>query len=69
VQQRVNALIRITLQFPLFPAVKQILAWSGLDCGECLPPRTRITVEQQRMLQARLVEAGFGELVARATRV
>jgi N-acetylneuraminate lyase len=68
VQQRVNALIRITLQFPVFPAVKQILAWSGLDCGGCLPPRTRITVEQQRTLQASLVEEGFGELVARAIR-
>jgi dihydrodipicolinate synthase/N-acetylneuraminate lyase len=58
-QQRVNALISITLQFPLFPAVKQILAWSGLDCGTCLPPRAPLTLEQQRSLQERLVEAGF----------
>jgi N-acetylneuraminate lyase len=65
-QQRVNALIRITLQFPLFPAVKQILAWSGLDCGSCLPPRAPLTLEQQRSLQARLVEAGFVELSAPA---
>jgi N-acetylneuraminate lyase len=69
VQQRVNALIRITQRFPVFPAVKQILTWSGLDCGACLPPRARITVEQQRMLQESLVEAGFGELVAPAIRV
>ncbi len=65
-QQRVNALIRITLQFPLFPAVKQILRWSGLDCGICLPPRAPLTPEQQRSLQASLVEAGFVELSARA---
>jgi N-acetylneuraminate lyase len=65
-QQRVNALIRITLQFPLFPAVKQILAWTGLDCGTCLPPRAPLTLEQQRSLQERLVEAGFVELASRA---
>ena len=41
-QGRVNTLIRITLDFPLFPAVKQMLAWSGLDCGPCLPPRARL---------------------------
>ena len=41
-QARVNTLIRITLDFPLFPAVKQMLAWSGLDCGPCLPPRARL---------------------------
>lgn len=59
IQQRVNALIRITLRFPLFPAVKQMLAWSGLDCGACLPPRGRLSAEQQRMLHDGLVEAGF----------
>jgi N-acetylneuraminate lyase len=65
-QERVNVLIRITLQFPLFPAVKQILAWSGLDCGTCLPPRGPLTLEQQRSLQERLAEAGFVELSTRA---
>ncbi len=65
-QQRVNALIRVTLQFPLFPAVKQILAWTGLDCGTCLPPRAPLMLEQQQSLQERLVEAGFVELASRA---
>jgi N-acetylneuraminate lyase len=65
VQERVNALIRSTLPFPLFPAVKQILAWSGLDCGACLPPRARLTAAQQRKLHKSLVEAGFDELVGR----
>jgi N-acetylneuraminate lyase len=65
-QQRVNALIRTTLQYPLFPAVKQILAWTGLDCGTCLPPRAPLTLEQQRSLQERLVEAGFVALASRA---
>jgi hypothetical protein len=61
--------IRITLQFPLFPAVKQILTWSGLDCGACLPPRARLSAEQQALLRQNLVDAGFGDLIARAIRV
>jgi len=65
-QQRVNALISIALRFPLFPTVKQMLAWSGLDCGTCLPPRAPLTLEQQRGLQESLAEAGFVELSARA---
>jgi N-acetylneuraminate lyase len=64
-QQRANALIRITLGYPLLPAVKQILAWSGLDCGTCLPPRAPLTLEQQRRLQESLAQAGFVELSAR----
>ena len=65
-QRRVNALIRITLGYPLFPAVKQMLAWSGLDCGTCLPPRAPLTLEQQRSLHTSLVEAGLVERSARA---
>jgi N-acetylneuraminate lyase len=64
-QLRVNVLIRIAMRFPLFPAVKQILAWSGLDCGTCLPPRGPLTLDQQRSLQGSLAEAGFAELSAR----
>ncbi len=60
-QQRVNTLIRLTLHFPVFPAVKQMLAWSGLDCGSCLPPRPRLDAEQQRLLRGALKDAGFRE--------
>ena len=62
-QQRANALITLTLQFPLFPAIKQILAWSGLDCGACLAPRSSLTDLQQRQLRERLTSAGFGDLM------
>ena len=62
-QGRVNTLIRITLDFPLFPAVKQMLAWSGLDCGPCLPPRARLDSHQQEQLRDALTAAGFGHLV------
>ena len=58
-QQRINVLIRLTLAFPLFPAIKQMLAWSGIDCGACLAPRARLDADQQRALNAALVAAGF----------
>ena len=64
-QQRVNAVIRIALGFPLFPAVKQMLAWSGLDCGACLPPRARLDAEQQDRLRGALEAEGFDRLAGR----
>jgi N-acetylneuraminate lyase len=67
-QQRVNSLIRVALQFPLFPAVKQMLVWSGIDCGACLPPRGRLDHRQQKQLSEDLARAGFGDLVERAAR-
>lgn len=63
-QKEVNELIRITLRFPLFPAVKQILAWSGLDCGVCLPPRAPLDDTQRTALHRQLVDGGFGRLVS-----
>lgn len=67
-QQRANALIRVTLQFPAFPAVKQILVWSGLECGECLPPRGPLDERQRRRLRDDLIAEGFDSLIARAAR-
>ena len=61
-QQRVNELIRIVLRFPLFPAVKQILAWSGIDCGTCLPPRGPLDERQQSALRQQLRDTGFEKL-------
>ncbi|HET7217059.1 MAG TPA: dihydrodipicolinate synthase family protein [Vicinamibacterales bacterium] len=67
-QQRANTFIRIALQFPLFPAVKQILVWSGVDCGACLPPRGRLDARQCERLRDDLLGAGFGDLIERAAR-
>jgi N-acetylneuraminate lyase len=63
-QDRVNALVRAVAPFSLFPAVKQILEWSGLDCGPCLPPRGRLRDDERALLRRRLDEAGLGGLLA-----
>ena len=63
IQESVNELIAFSLRFPLFPAIKQILEWSGLPCGACLPPRPRLTSQQQADLRAGLKSIGFGRLL------
>ena len=64
VQGEINRLIAVVLRFPLFPALKQILAWTGIDCGPCLPPRRLLTDEMRKALERALAEAGFAERFA-----
>ncbi len=53
-QDAVNTLITTVLRFPLFPALKQILTWSGIPCGPCLVPRAGLSAEQQDALRTSL---------------
>ena len=62
IQRRVNTLIQLTLRFPLFPAIKQMLAWSGIDCGRCLPPRSVLDPSQRTALNRALLDEGFEDL-------
>lgn len=59
VQDRVNELIAIVLAYPLFPAIKQILAWQGFDCGVCAPPRRVLTASEKDRLRSDLRRSGF----------
>jgi N-acetylneuraminate lyase len=59
-QQQINEMIAIGLRFPTHPAVKAMVARrgpSGIDCGQCLPPRRSLTDEE---------EARMDELIARS---
>lgn len=62
VQKRINTLIELTLKHPPLPAVKEMIAWSGIDCGRCLVPRQGLSHQQQAALRADLVQAGFSNL-------
>lgn len=63
-QGQVNELIRISLQYPLFPVVKELLRWTGIDCGPCLAPRREYLVDAEiRSLRSELENAGLMELV------
>ncbi|MBI1896759.1 MAG: dihydrodipicolinate synthase family protein [Acidobacteria bacterium] len=61
VQARINELIRLTLRFPLFPAVKRMLGWSGIDCGACLAPRRRLSAGEEERLREALAVSSFAE--------
>jgi N-acetylneuraminate lyase len=60
VQQQINELVEIVLRYPQFPAIKKILAWSGLNCGECLPPDPRLSAGQEANLRRDLCGSSLG---------
>jgi N-acetylneuraminate lyase len=63
-QARINEYITITLRYPLFPALKSILGWDGIDCGPCLAPRTQsLSAEASARLRDELTGAGLLEQV------
>ncbi len=59
VQDSINQVIRITLEFPCFPAIKEILRWKGIDCGPCIRPRGELTSAQASDLRQRLEGCGL----------
>ncbi len=58
VQDQINTVIHITLQFPCFPAIKEILRWRGIECGPCIRPRGPLTEAQAIDLRRRLEACG-----------
>ena len=61
IQDDINELIRIVLRFPVMSAVKKLLARMGLDCGECLQPRSPLTYREERDLLAALEGTRFAQ--------
>jgi len=59
IQSRINELISPVLDFPVVPAIKRILTWSGIDCGQAVPPRRSLTAEEEARLRVALETAGF----------
>ena len=52
-----NDPIRIILRYPVLPAVKMPLTWSGLDCGYCVTPRRELTAGETADLAERFGRA------------
>jgi len=65
-QDQINELIKITLHFPVFPAIKTMLKWQGFDCGRCLEPRENLTESGQLQLREQLQKSSFRGLFAGA---
>jgi N-acetylneuraminate lyase len=66
VQGRINELVEIGLRFPLIPAIKTILRWQGIGCGEALAPRRRLTAEENSRLRDALMASSFAHLAEAA---
>jgi N-acetylneuraminate lyase len=59
VQDRIDELITIVLRFPMIPAIKKLMEWSGVPCGGALAPRRPLTEEEERRLRAAVLAADF----------
>ncbi|MGB9606300.1 MAG: dihydrodipicolinate synthase family protein [Bryobacteraceae bacterium] len=66
-QARINQLIEIVLDFPLIPAIKTILAWQGIPCGEAIAPRRAMSPGERERLRARTEQSSFAHLLAATT--
>lgn len=63
-QAQLNELIRITVCYPLFPAIKELLRLTGIDCGPCLAPRREyLTTAEIKSLRHEISNAGLEELL------
>ncbi len=58
-QDRINAIIQVTLNFPMMAALKQILQWMGIDCGRCIGPRQALSAVQTAELRKQLETIQF----------
>lgn len=58
-QDRINDLILTVLAFPMMAAIKQLLTWSGIDCGEPVLPRRPLSAEEGIALRTAVEQAGF----------
>jgi N-acetylneuraminate lyase len=63
-QAQINELIRISLRYPLYPAMKELLRWTGIDCGPCLAPRRGyLTAAEVDRLRSEIEAAGLTDFV------
>ena len=67
VQARINEFIAVLLRYPIHSAIKAVLAWSGIDCGICIPPRRDLTAVEKADLNRRLLTTELGASILEAT--
>ena len=58
-QMRINELIELTLRVPALSAVKRMMSWSGIPCGDPVSPRRTMTAEDEKKLAALLAASSF----------
>ncbi|MFN0109808.1 MAG: dihydrodipicolinate synthase family protein [Blastocatellia bacterium] len=61
-QREINELVSIVVQYPVIPATKVLLRWTGIECGDCLLPRRRLSASEELQLRAQISQSRFNEL-------
>jgi len=59
-QRALNPILRSIFRFPLVPAIRAVLAYGGLDCGEAIAPRGLLTASGKEELCS-LLQKSCGE--------
>jgi N-acetylneuraminate lyase len=64
-QDKINDFIRALLIYPIHPVIKHVLLWTGINCGSCILPRRELSLDEQEILRARVLDTELGrELLA-----
>lgn len=66
-QDKINKFIQVLLRYPVQSAIKQLLGWTGLDCGSCVPPRRELTQKEQVELRDLMLETELGRTLLATT--
>lgn len=69
VQNKINEFIQALLRYPIHPVIKQILSWTGIDCGSCILPRRSLTTAEQTDLRTRVLETELGRKLLASSEV
>ena len=61
IQEEINEFMQAILRYPVHSAVKQLLKWSGIDCGSCILPRRELTGDEQVTLRTEVLKTELGQ--------
>ncbi len=67
VQDKINEMVEVLLAYPVLTAVKQMLRWSGIDCGSAVLPRRELTAAEQAELRRRALATELGRKLLAGT--
>lgn len=65
-QDKINEFIQALLIYPIHPVIKQILLWTGIDCGSCILPRRELSPQEQIILRERVLATQLGRTLLAA---
>jgi N-acetylneuraminate lyase len=67
-QTKINEFIQVLLRYPIHPVIKQILSWTGIDCGSCILPRRALTPAEQTDLRTSVLGTELGRKLLATSR-